>query len=729
MFISKKKWKIGETFYNSGDIAEYIMHNRGYTGANIEEFITCTKDKLLSPFIMKGMRKAVNRIQSAIDSKEKILIYGDYDADGVTGTSVIFNTLKTLGANVNYYVPDRFIEGYGLNVNAINNAYTDGVSLIITVDTGIAAVDEVKEAALFGIDIIITDHHEPSNNVPDAYVILNPKYQSCEYPEANLAGVGVAFKLATALFNRVPDEYLDLVALGTVADLVPLVGENRILVSLGLQMINQNPTIGIQALLETTELKGKTITAGHLGFQLGPRVNASGRLDTAMQAIELLTTTDMSQALNIAHKLDRINVTRQEMVEQTLKQAEAKINSIPDYLNDNQVIVLADESWNHGVIGIVASRLVEKYYRPVLLIAYDGDKGKGSARSIDGLNMFNALQQCHHLLDRYGGHAMAAGLSVEIPKLQELHDKLNEIARNTLSEEDYIQTLPIDVVLNIPEINHELKQLHSIEQLAPFGIGHAQPKVLVSGAIYKNGKIIGKDNNHVKFMFATKDYNLDVLAFQWASKASRLLEDPILIGVRFELVGELSINSWNQQDKPQLKLCDCAISPIQFIDSAHKAEQLSEIFQEYHLEVECIRINISSVERIASLCASIYHEKAYTNPLQHKKIYILVNEDLRQFADNFYRIPNRDDFKIVYKILREHSNIQSEDLVDECCKYGLNSDYSNHIIKIFSELNLAEIDSNRISLLSNPGKNKLENSQLYSQLYHRALLNSKHALI
>ena len=729
MFISKKKWKISETFYNSGDITEYIMHNRGYAGSNIQDFMTCTKDKLLSPFIMKGMRKAVSRIQSAIDSEEKVLIYGDYDADGVTGTSIIFNTLKSLGANVNYYVPDRFIEGYGLNINAINKAHTDGVSLIITVDTGIAAVNEVKEATLLGIDIIITDHHEPSNNVPDAYVILNPKYQLCEYPEATLAGVGVAFKLVTAILNRVPDEYLDLVALGTVADLVPLVGENRILVALGLQMINQNPSVGMQALLETTELKGKVITAGHLGFQLGPRVNASGRLDTAMQAIELLTTTDMSQAVTIAHKLDEINATRQEMVEQTFKQAEAKINSIPGYLSENQVIVLADECWNHGVIGIVASRLVEKYYRPVVLIAIQGGIGKGSARSIVGLHMFNALQECNHLLDRYGGHAMAAGLSIEINKLHELHDKLNTIVRDTLNEEDYIQTLPIDVVLNIPEINREQKQIQSIELLAPFGIGHAQPKVLVSGALYKNGKIIGKDNNHVKFIFITKDYSLDVLAFQWASKASRLLEDPMLVGVRFELVGELSINSWNQQQKPQLNLNDCAISPIQFTDSDDKANQLSEILQEHHLEVECIRINTSSIEKIASLCADIYYEKSYANPLQYKKVYILINEDLQQFADNFYRIPNRNDFKIVYKILREHSDIQIEDLVAECCKYGLNCDYSNHIVKIFSELNLAEINSNVIKLLSNPEKNILENSQLYSRLYNRALLNSKHALI
>lgn len=726
MFVSNKKWEIPDTLYHTGSLLEYIVKNRGIA-ENLDEFVQCSKDRLHSPFLMKGMKKAVSRIRAAIEQREPIVIYGDYDADGVTATSVLFLTLQNMGAAVTFYVPDRMQEGYGLNQNAIAQIADRGVKLIITVDTGISAVHEVQYANTMGIDVIITDHHEPPDMVPDAYVILNPKYKPCEYPEANLAGVGVAFKLASALLDRVAEEYLDLVALGTVADLVPLTGENRILVSLGLAVLNQSPCSGITALIQVAGLEGKLITAGHLGFHLGPRINASGRLENAAIAIELLTSVDKQAARAIAEKLDEINKQRQALVDETFIQAEEKLHANPDILNGSQVIVLADERWNHGVIGIVASRLLEKYYRPVALIAVEGDVGKASARSIHNFHMFHALQACEDLLERYGGHAMAAGFTVSASNVERLHDRLNQLAIERLQEEDYIPRLSVDVVLNISEVVREQQQIKEIETLGPFGIGNPHPKALVSGAIFKSGKLIGKDQAHAKFVFVAGSKQLDVVAYRWKDKVVEWMEKHRLENIRFDLVGELSINEWNHTEKPQLILHDCAVSSLQIIDSWERARELEQILAMSGIPSQSVRMSEVGDNQLTSWCEQLFFDGNRINSLRQSPVYIIVL-DVGVQNGKFLscRIPQREDFATAYKLACKRSEIDKALWFEDCGKEGLETVYCEQILEVFRELQFLDIADGKIRVAENPDRRSLDDSVLYGKLHRRALLTRKH---
>ncbi|OEF96334.1 single-stranded-DNA-specific exonuclease RecJ [Desulfuribacillus alkaliarsenatis] len=726
MLNSRKKWRLPDTYYQDGSMAEYILRERGYT-IPVDDFITVSEEKLLSPYLMKGMKKAVSRIQIAIEKQEHILIYGDYDADGVTATSLLYLILKDLGAKVSYYIPNRFEEGYGLHIEAIKKAKVNGISLIITVDTGISAITEIEFANQQQIDVIITDHHEPLVEIPDAYCILNPKYAPCEYPEASLAGVGVACKLATALLGQLPIDYIDIVALGTVADLVPLVGENRILVALGLQKLNQQPSVGMSALIQVTNLNNKTITSGHLGFQLGPRINASGRLETATDSVDLLISEELDKALLIAEKLHNINEKRQALVDDTYRQVEEILLAEDQYLKNNNVIVLANENWNHGVIGIVASRIIETYYRPVILISLEDGIGKGSARSIEGFHMFNALQGCESLLDKYGGHAMAAGLTIQAENIPMLRNKLNELAGNQLSEEDYLPTVATDIVLTIPEVVIQQTEISTVEQLAPFGMGHAQPKVVVSGAKCIGLRTIGKENNHIKFTFGAGHYKLDVIGFRWTDKISSIENTEILADLRFELLGDLSINCWKDKQNPQLNLQDSVVSPIQFAESEEQAKKITKVLQEHFFNVQCISTSSMQEQQILKLCTEIYTEKVYVNPLQHKCIYvIIVDTKVEQLLQKSYRQPNREEFSTVYKIIASEQLVEKGNLIDKCAKLGIAEEFCNYILAVFEELEFIAIKNAEIKLSANPQKRKLEESKFYLEMLRKSMMFKKH---
>lgn len=727
MLLNSKKWILPRVQYNSGEILTYILENRGLTVEEIEAFLGSKKDNLLAPDSMRGMKRAVARIKSAIQNKEKILIYGDYDADGITGTSLVYRALKEhFDVDISYYVPNRFDEGYGLNIESIREAHKNNVTLIVTVDTGISAVAEVAEARQLGIDVIITDHHEPPAETPDAYVILNPKYKICDYKDFNLAGVGVAYKLVSAILGESPKKYLDLVALGTVADLVPLLGENRIMVDLGLEVINKSPNIGIKALIEATGLADKTITAGNLGYQIGPRINASGRLGQADISVDLLITDDYNEARQIVERLNEINGLRQELAEKAFLEAKNMIESDPDYLENNPVIILADESWNQGIVGIVASRLVDAYYRPAMLISINGDMGKSSARSISGFNLYEALEACHDILENYGGHSMAVGFTIKVDKIDELRERMNELARKQLKDEDYIKTIDVEIVLNIPEIIKKMSKVFEIEQLAPFGIGNRQPKTMVSGAFLKEIKIIGKEGTHAKFIFSSSGMDLDVVAFNWADKIRPMLDNDIFNEIRFELVGDLVRNDWYQYDRAQLILDDWRISPIQLVDSNTKADILVSIFDKYGLTSTVTMVNNGNTEDIIDQIIEVYNNHSYTNPLVDKHIDIYVSNDLEEIIKNYCRLPSREDFKRVYKIIVEEKNISIDRLTKMCQNFGYSTDYCQNIIKVFSELNFIQVKGSLIEIVNNPDKAKLENSQIFKELHEQALIKMKH---
>lgn len=536
-----------------------LLWRRGITSADeARRFLHPERNGFYDPFLMKDMDKAVARIRRAIDAGEKIMIYGDYDADGATSTSLLYLALTELRAHVEYYIPDRFSEGYGLNGPAILAAKEQGFDLVITVDNGISAVEEIRLASEVGLDLIVTDHHTPPEILPDAFAILNPKQPGCTYPDKMLAGVGVVFKLVQALYERLPEEFLDLAALGTVADLAPLMDENRLITRYGLDLMSQSPRPGIRALIDVAGLQGKQITAGHIGFSFGPRINASGRLDSATYAVRLLTSDDPLEAGELARFLEDRNKERQEIGEEIFEQAVALVERHPEWL-EGRVLVVPFDGWNEGVIGIVASRLVEKYYRPTLMISLKEGKGKCSARSIHGFDLYTALTSCADLLLHFGGHKMAAGLSILEDNIPLLRQRLNEIAQEALTEEQMVPKIDVDAVLALDEI--DLHLVEQIEALAPCGFGNPAPRFSLQGLGIEQTRVVGKDAAHLQVRVRRETRKLDCIAFR-RSEDQSLLEELAAI----DIVGELSINEWRGKRDVQMVLGDWRPNSFQLFD-------------------------------------------------------------------------------------------------------------------------------------------------------------------
>ena len=470
---------------------------------------------LYDPFLMSDMQKAVDRIIKALNNKEKILIYGDYDVDGITSVSLLYLLLNELGADVCFYIPHRIKEGYGISITGIDEAVKKDVNLIITVDCGITALSEIKYAHEKNIDVIISDHHEPAMALPDACAILNPKCEESNYPFKELAGVGVAYKLGQALTmalnldEKVIENYIDLVAVGSAADIVPLVDENRIFVKEGLLKLNQTNNKGIKALLKVTNMDNKQIGTGQIVFVIAPRINAVGRMGNAERAVELLATNSADHASKIANILETENKERKNVDEATFRLAQEIVAEKYD-LKKNYGLVLAKEGWHPGVVGIVASRVVEKHYRPTIMISIDNEIGKGSARSIAGFDIYLALKECEDILVAFGGHKYAAGLTIEKDKIPEFRKRFNEIAMAQLDEDLLSPKLRIDGEIRFGDINKRL--IHLLKIFAPFGPQNMRP-VFLSQKLQVVGtpSIVG--NNHLKFKVRQDGVILDAIGF------------------------------------------------------------------------------------------------------------------------------------------------------------------------------------------------------------------------
>jgi len=539
-----------------------ILYNRKInTTEKVRAFINPQLEDLSDPFILKGMPKAIDRITEALRLNEKVMIYGDYDVDGITATALLFLVLNRLGAQVDYYLPNRLTEGYGLSEDGILEAKSRGISLIITVDTGITAVQEVEFAREHGIDCLITDHHETGDILPDAVAIVNPKQDNCPYDAAELSGVGVAFKLAQGLYIKLGqdigelDRHLDLVALGTSADIVPLLGENRTLTRYGFQQIMRTTKPGLKSLTFVSGLMGKEIGTGQVVFVLAPRINAIGRLGDAKQAIKLLTTRDEQLASQIARTLDSENRRRKSIDETTLNEALAQIDDVCDLEND-KAIVLASEGWHQGVIGIVASRLVERYHLPTVLIAIDNGEGKGSARSIPGFHLYEALKRCEDTLIRYGGHKYAAGLTILPENVDRFREKMIAVSKEMLTDEDLIPRLFIDAEIELDQIDSDFVDI--LELFSPFGPMNMRPIFLtrnleVVGQPYKVGK------NHLKMRVRKGDTVLDVIGFGFGE----LVRPLSMRAGTIDMAYVIEYNHWNGVARIQLRVKD-----IRF-DSGH----------------------------------------------------------------------------------------------------------------------------------------------------------------
>ncbi len=550
--------EIGAKIHLDKTIIKILFNRQIDTPETIEQFLNPRLSDLENPFSMLGMEKAVERILSALRENEKIMVYGDYDVDGITATALLYLVLNKLGAQVAYYLPNRLVEGYGLSIEGIDYAAAEGATLIVSVDTGVTAVDEVKYARSKGIDCILTDHHEPGEILPDPVALVNPKQKECTYACEELSGVGVAYKLAQALYERLQQderelqEHLDLVALGTSADIVPLIGENRILTKHGIKQIARTTKPGLKSLTFVSGLMGKEIGTGQVVFILAPRINAIGRLGDAAMAIKLLTTRDERLAAEIARTLDKENQRRKNIDEKTLNEALEQIRQTVDLEND-KALILSSEGWHQGVIGIVASRLVEKYHLPTIMIAVDGTEAKGSARSIPGFHLYNALKACEDLLLRFGGHKYAAGLTISPDNIPTFRERMKAVAKNLLTEDDLIAKLYIDSEIELTEINEKL--LDTIETFAPFGPQNMRPVFLT-----RNCEILGQPycvgRNHLKMKVRKGESVFDVIGFGFGDWVNHLSGRGNLV----DLVYVIEYNHWDGHTRIQLRLKDIRLA-------------------------------------------------------------------------------------------------------------------------------------------------------------------------
>lgn len=522
-------------------LAARVLLNRGYDDAEAAAFLQCDTSALHDPYLLPGMTKAVNRIREAIAQKEKICIYGDYDVDGVTATYLLYDYLRTSGADVRYYIPDRAAEGYGVNRSALENL-TD-CSLILTVDTGITAVEEAVYAKQLGMDLIITDHHNPQEQLPDAISVIDPKLPGSQYPFPHLAGVGVAFKLALALSRSdkaVFRRYCPIAAIGTVADIVSLTGENRILVSRGLALLQETSHIGLRALLSVSGLEQKQLTAASIGFGIGPRINAAGRIGSASAALDLLLETDRKAAVQLAEQLEAENRRRQEEEKRILAQAMETIQQ--QRLSEDGVIVVAGNGWHHGVIGIVSSRITEQFYKPSIVVSFDETgMGKASGRSIKGFNLFEALSACADYLEKFGGHDMAAGLSVTQENLDNFRQAINAYARPRLTEEVLTPVLYIDAAIQPTDVS--LPVIQGLKQLEPCGMGNRAPVFCMLQARLKQVRLSG---THAFLTIEKHGRTITIPAFG----AAEALRD-YGAGDTVDIAGGLSVNCYNGVEQAQ----------------------------------------------------------------------------------------------------------------------------------------------------------------------------------
>ncbi len=530
-----------------------ILRQRGYSSVDsMLDFLRPSLLDLHSPFLFKDMAKVIDRLALARDHQEKVLVYGDYDADGITGTALLYQVLLSFGFNVIIHIPSRE-EGYGLHASIIEKASNNDVKLIITVDCGITATEESLLARNKEIELIITDHHEPPEELPDAFAIINPKVDDCGYAFAQLAGVGVAFKVVQALYTHFrhilePDalteyDYLDLVALGTIADLVPLTGENRIFVKYGLKVMENSRHTGIRAMLKECGLQGKKLKAGQVSFIIAPRINAAGRMDTARLALNLFLEQDSQEALAIARELSRENQQRQQMEKAITDEAVEQIEKSPL----PHVIVASSPSWHHGVIGIVASRLVERFQRPAFVIAEDGDTGKGSARGIPDYHVLNELHQQGHLLSKYGGHKQAAGFTLPVSNIDQLRTGLNSsvLGRDICFEPQYF------VDTYVPWHMITLDLLHELEQLGPFGMGNPAPVIMSGGLKIEKVMTMGKNQEHLKLILSSDHVRHEAVSFKRGNEFEQLKKMDII-----DIIYNLEINNYMDQERVQAVLKD-----------------------------------------------------------------------------------------------------------------------------------------------------------------------------
>lgn len=615
--------RITNEFHISETTAKLLINRDIKDPMMLKKFLNPSLNQLHNPLKLKDMKKAVERIIQAISNKERIYIYGDYDVDGITSTSILYLFIQENQGEVSFYIPHRINEGYGLNEEAINHIKEEGGQLIITVDTGIAAVSEVEYANSLGLDIIITDHHEIQECVPNGYAVIDPKQSDCSYPFKQLAGVGVTFKLVHGLavyLNAIPSiwKYLDIVAIGTIADIVPLLDENRVFVREAFKTIPHTWNIGLQAILEIAGYKKEQdLDSNFIGFRIAPRLNAAGRMGQANRGVELFITKDSKRAKEIAKALDEENKDRQNLESKILEEAIDQIEErVP--IEETKVIVVASSGWHHGVIGIVASRITEKYYRPTIILSIEGKIASGSARSVEGFNIFKALEAHQDDLIKFGGHEMAAGLSLPTDQIPALRDKINEYAGKVMQKDTLIPRLTVDAQVEEEDVNFSF--INELEILKPFGMGNPMPLFTYNGYI-KGIRCIGKKKNHLKVVFRTENGDVEGIGFECGEWVDQINQGDIL-----QIAGTLGINEWN------------GIRNLQFVmkDLRHTTER--------EKDAEYLQLYQYFIRKLPKNSLSILEQPF---PIQEEG---KIEEIIKNISPEEL-IPNREEFAAMYRFL------------------------------------------------------------------------------
>lgn len=569
--MPKKVWKIkpqpdefivqslAESLKISETLARLLVLRDIKNYQQAKAFFRPAINSIYDPFLINGMETATTRVIKAITENELICIYGDYDVDGTCATALMYMFFKELGANVDFYIPKRLSEGYGISKFGVEFVKSKGTSLLISVDCGITAIEETQLANELGMDVIICDHHQPKEEIPNAHAILDPLKPNCNYPFKYLSGAGIAFKLAQGVAERIgkrelPLKYLDLVALAASADIVSLTDENRVLVKEGLSQINNLPRPGISALIKSSHLEPGDLTSGQIVFTIAPRINAVGRLGDAERAVKLLITENIDEAIKLAAVLESENYERRKIDEDTFFQALDIVEGSLD-LDKNLAIILHEESWHPGVIGIVASRLVEKYYRPTIMLTTVDGVAKGSARSTSNFNIYQALKKCEDLLIHFGGHQSAAGLAVEVDKIDNFRSKFNQIVKETIGEDEFLPEVHIDTILKFSDLTPKFFKV--IDQFAPFGPGNMRP-VFLAENLSVEGKPRFVGNNHLIINLKQNGFDrvLDCIGFNMGEMCDVLSKNHSPIEAVF------SIDKYTKDGKtfPQLKLKDLHIN-------------------------------------------------------------------------------------------------------------------------------------------------------------------------
>ncbi|CJD36196.1 single-stranded DNA-specific exonuclease [Streptococcus pneumoniae] len=668
------------------EVARLLFERGIQDQESLKKFLEPSLEDLHDAYLLHDMDKAVERIRQAIEEGENILVYGDYDADGMTSASIVKESLEQLGAECRVYLPNRFTDGYGPNASVYKYFIEqEGISLIVTVDNGVAGHEAIALAQSMGVDVIVTDHHSMPETLPDAYAIVHPEHPDADYPFKYLAGCGVAFKLACALLEEVQVELLDLVAIGTIADMVSLTDENRILVQYGLEMLGHTQRIGLQEMLDMAGIGANEVTEETVGFQIAPRLNALGRLDDPNPAIDLLTGFDDEEAHEIALMIHQKNEERKEIVQSIYEEAKTMVDP------EKKVQVLAKEAWNPGVLGIVAGRLLEELGQTVIVLNIEDGRAKGSARSVEAVDIFEALDPHRDLFIAFGGHAGAAGMTLEVEKLSDLSQVLEDYVREKGADAVGKNKLNLDEELDLEALS--LETVKSFERLAPFGMDNQKPIFYIKNFQVESARTMGAGNAHLKLKISKGEASFEVVAFgqgRWATEFSQTKN--------LELAVKLSVNQWNGQTALQLMMMDARVEGVPVLDFPGELPNLAAS------EAVVVKNIPEDITQLKTIFQEQHFSAVYFKNDIDKAYYLTGYGTRDQFAKLYKTIYQFPEFDIRYKLkdLAAYLNIQQILLVK--------------MIQVFEELGFVTIKDGVMTVNKEAPKREIGESQIYQNL-------------